>query len=608
MARPSKIKSPKHAKFAVFEDAVDSSIPTPDPSRQPSADSKEDVEFDSELDVSEYVQDKKHLEDIAEDVTPSSLIGEQTDTEIENNDGYNGEGEDRRESSLTRGTSISSLPESSVFDTDYDESMMEAMHIPYTHTRPTFRRPAPFERSSPRRLALRAKSRTGMPRSAKQGPRPRTSEMDEEKDFPLVLLHVTLLPVELRWSAENMLEVLPPKVIENLQLLRSKVSETILHRGILIPHPREEYELLEERLLEALELKKERLTKCGHYRARDSTSSTSSGEGSVKSADSGVAFNLGEPDWEQCTTCNSPVKGMAAAVDSNGGKWSIKVFAANGLMRAPAWSAAWSEMESVDVEILPWINESLRKQLDTLAEREEEDERRRREDDSAHIKEVVEEQVRIAHEERKRRDAEEHARQVQDSIMPPEIRQQAVERPTARPSDLPQVYRTADIPLSMLLKNYIFLLAQDRRNIAMFALAMLVFWMSLSAAVSHPSILDLEPIASTCDNALPQMAIFEPENNTAIARNTDIHDALLNVSIAPEEARDSTGPPTKQAPSVPDIDDVLQQYLPSSVVESTKKSIRAETIQPMCWNYDLARTIFDQPMSLTGSSNETNVI
>lgn len=230
MARPSRVKSPK-AKFAVYEDP-DTSIPSPDSSHQPSPEPKNESHQESEgkPQFDDYVYERT-LEDITEDITPLSVIGEQTDTEID--DGYGNEHEnedeqDRRESTFTRGTSISSLPESSVFDTDH-ESRMPAMHQPYTppSIRPTFRRPesvrrmqlmaspTPFERSSPRRSALRAKSRTGTPRSARQSPRPKSRYQEEEdvdeekKEYPLVLLHVTLLPVELRWSAESMLQVLP---------------------------------------------------------------------------------------------------------------------------------------------------------------------------------------------------------------------------------------------------------------------------------------------------------------------------------------------------------------------------------------------------------------
>ncbi|CZT19002.1 uncharacterized protein RCC_04847 [Ramularia collo-cygni] len=649
MARPSKAKSPtpKHAKFAVFEDAVDSSIPMPTPnsSRQPSSSNpKDDSEFDSELDVSEYSQERQQqLEDITEiteDVTPSSILDEQTDMEVDNDE----EDIDRRESALTRGASISSLPESSMFDTDYDESMMPAMHHPYTppSNRPTFRRPesvrrpqpmgspTPYERSSPRRSALRVRSKIGTPRSVKQSPRSRVHRQQEgvemeEKEYPLVLLHVTLLPIELRWSAESMLEVLPSSVIENLQLLRSKVSETILHRGILIPHPREEYELLEDRLLEALELREEKVTKCGHFRAI----STSTDEGSVESTDSGVAFRLEDEDLNQCATCNGPIKSANAAIDRSGRKWSIKVFAANGLMRAPSWTAAWSEMERVDVEILPWISESLRKKLDALAEREEGDDRRRREEEEAHIREVVEEQVRIAHEERKRADEEERARYIQHNTASLESPPGAVQRTLANDSDLPKVFRTADIPLSMLLKNYLFLLAQDKRNVAMFVLALVAVWMSLRAAVSQGPMLDLSPLPSTCGQVLPQTMVSELNNYSAVTSNIEALGTSLDVPTEVEEAKASISKPQTKESEIdsavleevrrPTEKDVLSSISTSAFPLDLKvmpvKSPRDdapsrpdENTQQVCVNSDLVGEIFAPGICLPRLSNGGDMV
>lgn len=319
---------------------------------------------------------------------------------------------------------------------------------------------------------------------------------EEGKEYPLVLLHVTLLPIELRWRAEALRDLLPPKTFENLQLLRSKVSETIAQRGILIPHPREEYELLEERLLEALDLKKERVTKCGHFRSRYSTSSSSSSEGSVQSGDSALGSSIEGSSVEICSVCYHHIKDSEVQ-----NPWSIKVFAANGLMRAAAWTAAWSEMERVDIEILPWINEDLRRQLDARMADEEAEEKSRREDEEARIREVVEEQVRIAYEHRANaeqgqstnRDSvggEDYAQQLRHGATLPEDLKEARQadqysqpEPSFPASEcLPQVYRRKDVPLSLLLRNYVYLLAQDKRNIFIAALSLLTLWLCLRAA------------------------------------------------------------------------------------------------------------------------------
>src|SRR6201999_4293007 len=112
----------------------------------------------------------------------------------------------------------------------------------------------------------------------------------------------------------------------------------------------EEYEMLEERLLEALELRGARVTKCGHFRPRSSDGSSSLSSEEERGSDSGVGSSVDSSGEEVCATCGHCVKTATSDVDKT---WTIKVFAANGLMRSSAWAAAWSEMERVDVEILP---------------------------------------------------------------------------------------------------------------------------------------------------------------------------------------------------------------------------------------------------------------
>ncbi|KAF2158656.1 hypothetical protein M409DRAFT_61443 [Zasmidium cellare ATCC 36951] len=561
MARPSKSKH-----FAIYEDA---GIPTPDsdesyqPSfddavraRQEAIDEEEEGDDDvfTERRCDEAVSDGSELEDIEEAV-------EVTDDE-------------RRESAITS-TSVSSLPESST-DTDQERSL--PMHKPYTPPmiRPSFRRPEsvrrmqmtspiPFERS-PRRSALHSQSRSGTPRSArssvKGSPRSRRSQYEEcveveKKEYPLVLLHVSLLPVELRWSMEAMQEVLPQSTLDNLQRLRSKVTETILQRGILIPHPREEYELLEERLLEALELRKERVTKCGHFRARDSISSASSEEGSLHS-DSGVGSSV-DSDGELCITCRHHLKTARPVHGSSGSRWNIRVFAANGLMRASAWAAAWSEMERVDVEILPWIGEDLRRQLDARMEQEDVDETLNVESPSDPIREPAQ------------------------AALPPPPMISAAPQETPEPedphADLPQVYRAKDVPLSLLLKNYIFLLAKDKRNIAIFGLAVLAMWLSLRAALVSPTleISSLPPVCELNKSEPVQLdtseSRAEDEASAAVEVNASIVDIALTeksvsspIATTPEPATDLESTMSDDADQATDMQSVETCDNPASAV------------------------------------------
>lgn len=579
MARPSKTKP-----FAIYEDA---GIPTPpaDSTHQPSFDealksrapnvSDDDVFDDHEKDEHNETFNESSVLDDIEEALGANI--EPTDDE------------ERRESAVTS-TSISSLPESS---SETDQERSRPMHKPYTPPmiRPSFRRPQsvqrmqmtsplPFERS-PRR-SVHSQSRYGTPRSKrssiKGSPRPRKYQEEEyvepeKKEYPLVLLHVTLLPVELRWSMETMQEILPQKTLDNLQVLRSKVTETILQRGILIPHPREEYELLEERLLEALELRKERITKCGHFRSRDSVSSTSSDEGSIQSQDSGVGSSV-ESDEDLCETCKHHFKTSRTVHGSGRSKWNIRVFAANGLMRASAWVAAWSEMERVDVEIMPWISEDLRRQLDARGEEEDDVDK----DLEIELPERMPEAPSL-------------------SPDPPALPLQPVitaafeegQEPQSPDGELPEVYRAKDVPLSLLLRNYIYLLAQDRKNIVIIGLAALAMFLTLRAALVPPHV-DISPLPPMLETAIADTLAADVGRSTARA---DIEELMelsadeVDMAIAGEPVPDMAAPePThlkhmEEAETLEDEDKTASQTpaIPSSneVIEDTCGNLAAAT-------------------------------
>ena len=431
-------------------------------------------------------------------------------TELEHDDPPSGAEEDDDPLPRDSLTSVSSFPESATQynDTDYAPPLPPPASPQKFFTpqviRPSFRRPESVRRmqmASPRQsiLSYYRSSRSGTPRSelGKGSPRGRrriteesTSEeeearQEEKNTHPLVLLHVTLLPIAMPWSMESMEELLPPQVLENLHLLRSKVTETVQQRGVLIPHPREEYEMLEERLLEALELKDERVTKCGHFRARISDSSV---ESSGRESDSGLGSSSdGSEDGERCKVCRHHIHCTAGKKK----EWNVKVFAANGLMRSAAWAAAWSEMESVDIEVLPWISEEDRRKLD----QRKEDEMRERErvGESADEMQLVIEQKMIEHhalveEEVALRSSDRVVTSSDDDAAPVEERGTATDSapkspPDAAPADdLPPIYRSSQVPLSVLLRNYLLLLAQDRRNVAMFFLGLLAVFFALSSA------------------------------------------------------------------------------------------------------------------------------
>lgn len=172
-----------------------------------------------------------------------------------------------------------------------------------------------------------------------------------KKEFPLVLLHCSLLPPALPLrtrplDAALLQAVLPDEYWRKWELLNDKITNDgeIQSRGVLIPHPKGDYELLEEKLLESLELVKPKL-RSGHYYGIEevSESEESESEGADKQG-------------TKCADCGNRV------VEDLGRDrtWEVKVFAANGLMRGGAWGAAWKEMEKVDIEVTLSLPEEVR--------------------------------------------------------------------------------------------------------------------------------------------------------------------------------------------------------------------------------------------------------
>ena len=283
------------------------------------------------------------------------------------------------------------------------------------------------------------------------------------KENPLVLLHMTLLPIRHQYPSSVLDHVLPPTIRANWEMLIEKTSPTVLHRGVLVPHPREDYELLEERLLESLELKQPRVLKCGHFHLSEE-----------EEADINVYEDSGseneDDDSDHCEDCGRKIRNAQFGDAGSGSRrWDVKVFAANGLMRAGAWQAAWREMERVDIEIMPWMEESMRRELDARTEYEE---HIRQEEELAR----KEEGVGGLDDERLREIYGQDASSFMESC-----------ENSRQPSRVPSTYRSPpvqersrkELAYSDLLRNYCVLLAQDQRNIALFFLSILVVFLSL---------------------------------------------------------------------------------------------------------------------------------
>ena len=199
-------------------------------------------------------------------------------------------------------------------------------------------------------------SRSVRPRRSEQTLQSPAQRAKVKKEFPLVLLHCSLLPPALPAGISTadlsvLRMALPEEYWQRWELLSEKVigSSEVQTRGVLIPHPQADYELLEERLLESLELARPRL-RSGHFLGDESASDD-------EESDTGDGIASTE---DACPDCGKQVAGDQV-MDR---KWEVKVYAANGLMRAGAWSAAWNEMEKVDVEVGVWLPAPVRRMVE----------------------------------------------------------------------------------------------------------------------------------------------------------------------------------------------------------------------------------------------------
>ncbi|KAG9663229.1 hypothetical protein KCU95_g19041, partial [Aureobasidium melanogenum] len=175
-----------------------------------------------------------------------------------------------------------------------------------------------------------------------------------------------------------------------------------------------------------------------------------------------------ETDVRPCDTCQRVHVGDA---------WSVRVYAANGLMRAGAWAACWSEMERVDCEVRPCLSEHISRRLDEMQMAE----------DIANEQGSHMPATRLMHE---RQTIQMPKRHVQSNPIAPieepavvainkqhssKTRSKSPTTPRPAPAlqdDLPPIYRPKDVPLRLLLRNYLYLMLRDRRNIAILFLGL----------------------------------------------------------------------------------------------------------------------------------------
>ncbi|KAL8779802.1 MAG: hypothetical protein Q9213_006760 [Squamulea squamosa] len=313
--------------------------------------------------------------------------------------------------------------------------------------------PTPARHATPKSVRS---NHSGMRMSpSKLSPTKRTSM---KKEYPLVLLHVTLLPIPEIYSAVVMNQVLPSYLLENWKILREKATDTVLERGILIPHPKDDYDLLEDRLLESLDLRIPRILKCGHFHL-----------------DPEEEADIAGSDWEDkdenedadiCDDCGRRVRDGRYGSGTGSRRWDIKVYAANGLMRAGAWGAAWREMERVDVEIIPWMDDEVKRELTVRTEAERK-----------HAALLREETV-VREDQRPNMD-EERMREIYGDDIPAFTVPKAEQTPSSQPVQASRP-RHDEVPLQDLLKNYLVAAIQDRKNIAILVLTIFVLYLSMA--------------------------------------------------------------------------------------------------------------------------------
>jgi len=323
-----------------------------------------------------------------------------------------------------------------------------------------------------------------------------------------VLLHVTLLPPSRAPYAAAQLAAAgaPAAVADNQRVLAAALSDTVRARGLLVAHPGPEFDLLEERLLEGLELCAPRVLRCGHFYGRDELDGAEGGCEGEEGVSVGETLVDGEEDV--CPDCAGHISLPWKGVGTGSRRFDIKIYAANGLMRAGAWAAAWKEMERVDVEIDVWIPEDIRKLLDEELRKEEEETEKHRQDEDNMIRRADEEIEALsrAHEEaiaaredaqRARMRADEHAAQLQR-----EVNRLLAASTDATPTPLPQLTLHNDAPvkshrrssgeprrlssphddasLGDLARKAFVILSRDPKNIALFCLSLIILLLSLS--------------------------------------------------------------------------------------------------------------------------------
>jgi hypothetical protein len=326
------------------------------------------------------------------------------------------------------------------------------------------------------------------------------------------------------------------------------------------------YDLLEERLLESLELQRPRLHH-GHFLGHEET-------GSEKGDQSTTEDATDDEQGEECPDCG----GRFPRHDASR-KWEIKVFAANGLMRAGAWAAAWKEMEKVDVEVGLWLPSEIRRELE------------KRLVDNDPPSSDLRLQVPQLREPATSIGAELYDQSSRTNTPTPLIREPALFIPeeAARPSSpVPGITTPAkasamppsnypprsveEIDLQTLLINYIRVLASDRRNVTIVVLSVLAVYLALGikpqASSSH-----LRPFPGDMFESMPAIssAVSLEQHTSSSLTEQPSFSAVL--SLTAEEPAITVETSTVQEQSVREVPSLeTSQAIPSAASESATVS------------------------------------
>ncbi|KAI9660468.1 MAG: hypothetical protein M1821_009818 [Bathelium mastoideum] len=504
--------------------------------------------------------------------------------------------------------------------------------------------PADADRGSPGSVKSMGSARSS--KTTRSEALQRQASVEKQQLGPLVLLHVSVLQsTEIEYSDTLLSTILPPRVLRRYQSSRARllqnVGPVVRQRGILLRHPRNNFDELSERVLATLNLdggvdmnsedelsSQDAENENGYEEQQCLVTEEATNQVDSDSADSDDTAcetycptpQLSQryhPSPKICSTCGRPRRFLRIDENAHSHCYDVNVYAANGLVSADVWEAVWQEMERVDVEINATLPEKWRQ---VLNERIKEIERQAEEealvnealakeepfDETKHIVGNMDTLDRLNElegqpsgedseitetlrtpglwrrsegrsEDRLTKSIENEEMRLQASSTSSRDETQKTPKRSVSCEKLFQMFKDPKpvmkkqepqrhVPLSVLLTNYIWLLAQDARNIAIFALglAAIVLLMSRSTApldrtetaesqlpesIVVPSVettefLPLEPVARTVGAA---GAVDNQWTGTLLASISTASTEKIRVSSTPEQ-RLTTGSTDSAAP------------------------------------------------------------